>query len=60
MQTKKFMDEIGFIENHSYQLYLLIENFVHSKQRKVNGLLMYLAHVFCHKIIKKSHCIINI
>ena len=53
MQTKIFKEQIRFIENDSYQLNLLIENLVHSKQRKVNGLLMYLAHVFCHKIIKK-------
>ena len=60
MLTKNFKDEIGLIENDSYQLNLLIENLVHSKQHKVNGLLMYLAHVFFHKIIEKSHFIINI
>ena len=53
MLTKNFKDEIGFIENDSYQLNLLIENLVHSKQHKANCLLK-------HKIIKKSHCIINI
>ena len=46
MQTKNFKDEIGFIENDSYQLNLLIENLVHSKQHKANCLLK-------HKIIKK-------
>ena len=47
MLTKNFKDEIGFIENDSYQLNLLIENLVHSKQHKANCLLK-------HKIIKKN------
>ena len=46
MQTKNFKDQIGFIENDSYQLNLLIENLVHSNQHKANCLLMYLSHQF--------------
>ena len=59
-KLKKIKDQIGFIENYSYQLKFLYKKLGHLKHHKANCLLMCLAHQFFIKSLKNSHCIINI